>query len=374
VACTPPGQIASLILPADVSWSPAPDITPPPSAATSPVRLDDSAIARIAAVLESGEPTVLLMNGAALHEPSLMAAERIARKTGARLFTDTFTARTPRGAGRPLLSRLGYFAEQALRDLQGTRHLILVGTKAPVAFFAYPDKPGSLVPEGCQVHAFAGPEVDCSDALARLAERVSARTGVQSAGFTQLARPALPTGALSSQAVGAAIAALMPEHAIIVDEGNTEGFATSLATLTGPPHDWLHNTGGSIGLGLPQAIGAAIACPDRKVICLEGDGSAMYTNQALWTMAREQLDITVIVFANRSYRILSIELGRVGAASSAGPRTRELLSLTRPELDFVALSHSMGVPASRPEDAAALSRELEHALAEPGPHVIECRV
>jgi acetolactate synthase-1/2/3 large subunit len=166
----------------------------------------------------------------------------------------------------------------------------------------------------------------------------------------------------------------MPEHAIIVDEGNTESFATSLATLTGPAHDWLHNTGGSIGLGLPQAIGAAIACPDRKVICLEGDGSAMYTNQALWTMAREQLDITVIVFANRAYRILSIELGRVGAADSAGPRARELLSLTRPELDFVALARSMGVPASRPEDAAALSRELARALEEPGPHLIECRV
>lgn len=373
-ALTPPGGIAGLILPADVSWG---ELSAPPPTAAGPLlppaarRVDEAALALAAEALGSGEPSALLLNHCALSERALLAAERIARKTGARLFTDTFTSRTPRGAGRPLVSRLGYFAELALRDLQGCKHLVLVGTKAPVAFFAYPDKPGQLVPEGCAVHALASAAEDGLDALERLAERVGAPA--HGAVLTQLQRPALPTGALSSQSIGVAIAALMPEHAIIVDEGNTEGFGTSLATLHAPPHDWLHNTGGSIGLGLPQAIGAAIACPDRKVICLEGDGSAMYTNQALWTMAREQLDITVVVFANRSYRILNIELARVGA-SGAGPRAKDMLTLTRPELDFVTMAQSMGVPASRPRDAEQFCRAFERALKEPGPHLLECLV
>lgn len=373
-ALTPPGGIAGLILPADVSWSELE--TQPPSAAMplqlpAAARVEEAAIAGSAEQLRAGAPAALLLNGAALSERALSAAERIARKTGARLFTDTFTSRTPRGAGRPVVSRLGYFAELALRDLQGCKHLILVGTKAPVAFFAYPDKPSVLVPEGCAVHTLARPEHDCADALERLAERLDAP--VSGAVLAQLQRPARPTGPLNSQAIGTAIAALMPEHAIIVDEGNTEGFASALATLHGPPHDWLHNTGGSIGLGLPQAVGAAIACPDRKVICLEGDGSALYTIQALWTMAREQLDVTTIIFANRSYRILNIELARVGV-SGAGPRAKDMLTLTRPELDFVALAQSMGVPASRPRDAEEFCQAFEHALREPGPHLLECLV
>jgi acetolactate synthase-1/2/3 large subunit len=258
----------------------------------------------------------------------------------------------------------------ALQDLAGTRHLVLVGTKAPVAFFAYPDKPSSLVPEGCTVHRLAGPEEDCCDALEQLAERL--RAPKEGAQLAVLQRPALPEGELTSQAVATAIGALLPEHAIVADEGNTEGFFTSFTTATAPPHDWLHNTGGSIGLGLPLAVGAAIACPDRKVVCLEGDGSAMYTIQALWTMARERLDITTVVFANRSYRILNIELTRVGA--SAGPRAKDMLDISRPELDFVALATSMGVHATRPASAEEFCRDFEHAMLRPGPHLIECRV
>jgi acetolactate synthase-1/2/3 large subunit len=369
-ALTPPGKIASLILPADVSWGDAlgPAQPPlPPSAAT----VETATIHALATALQSGEQTVLLMNGSALTERGLFAAERIARKTGARVMTDTFVARLPRGAGRPLVGRLSYFAEMALKDLEGTRQLILVGTKAPVAFFAYPGKPSSLVPEGCVTQRLAGPENDCADALERLADRLDAPR--EGAVLATLQRPALPTGALDSRAVAIGLAAFLPEHAIVVDEGNTEGFAASFTTATSPAHDWLHNTGGSIGLGLPMAVGAAVACPDRKVICLEGDGSAMYTIQALWTMAREKLDITTIIFANRSYRILNIELARVGAGE-AGPRAKDMLDLTRPEIDFVGLAASMGVSAERPTSAEDFCRAFERAMLTPGPHLIECRV
>jgi acetolactate synthase I/II/III large subunit len=270
-----------------------------------------------------------------------------------------------------VLARLGYFAEMAVQELQGTKHLFLCGTKAPVAFFAYPDKPSSLVPEGCEVHNFANAAHDCADALERLAEQLGASRDKPV--LAELKRPQRPSGVINSQAVGAAIGALMPDNAIIVDEGNTEGIFTFLQTVNAPPHDWLHNMGGSIGLGLPLAVGAAVACPDRKVICLEGDGSALYTIQALWTMARENLDVTTIIFANRSYRILNIELARVGA-STAGPRAKDMLDLTRPELDFVAMAQSMGVAASRPSTVEELCLTLERALAHKGPQLIECRV
>jgi acetolactate synthase-1/2/3 large subunit len=372
VARTPPGKISSLILPADVSWGAVTDTAPvQPALAPAPERVDEATIAHCAEVLQRADRSVLLLNHAALSERSLLAAERIARKTGAALYCDTFAARWPRGTGRPKLERVGYFAEMALEQLQGTKHLLLFGTKAPVAFFAYPDKPSSLVPEGCEVHACASPANDCADALERLADRLGAHTGEPVLAAHK--PPARPTGALNSQSVGAAVAALLPQDAIVVDEGNTEGIFTFLHSAHAARHDWLHNQGGSIGMGLPLAVGAAIACPERKVICLEGDGSAMYTIQALWTMARENLDVVTIVFANRSYRILNIELGRVGAGS-AGQRAKDMLDLTRPELDFVKLAESMGVPACRPSTAEELCEVLERALQHKGPQLIECRV
>ena len=372
VARTPPGRIASLILPADASWGEL-SVAPQPLAANGwpeSTRVDEPTIRSIADTLRRGEPSVLLLNGPALTERALFAAERIARKTGARLYCDTFVSRIPRGAGRPILNRLSYFAEMAVQELTGTRNLLLFGTKAPVAFFAYPNKPSSLVPtDGCIVQRCAAPEDDCEDALERLAEHLGAPKD-QSV-VAPLNRPALPTGPLNSATVGAGIAALMPEHAIVVDEGNTEGIFTFASTMTAPAHDWLQNMGGSIGMGLPVAVGAAIACPERKVICLEGDGSALYTNQALWTMAREQLDVTTVIFANRSYRILNIELMRVGAGE-ARPRAKDMLDLTRPTIDFVAMSQSMGVPAYRPKDAEEFCRVFERAMQQRGPQLIEC--
>jgi acetolactate synthase-1/2/3 large subunit len=372
-ALTPPGRIATLILPADVSWGPsngAAEPIQPPSAA----RVEDAQIRAVASLLERAEPTVFLLNGAALTEAALRAAERIARKTGARILMDTFVGRVERGAGRPAAARLAYFAEAASSELQGTRHMVLVGTKPPVAFFAYPDKASSLVPNDCIVHRLAGPEDDCLAALEQLAEVLRAPKSAHDVRVAAGPRPVLPQGELNSRTIAAGIAALLPEHAIVADEGNTEGFATWAATLDAAPHDWLHNTGGSIGLGLPLAVGAAVACPDRKVVCLEGDGSAMYTLQALWTMAREQLDVTTVVFANRSYRILNIELARVGAGSGLGPRAKDMLDLSRPNLDFVSLAASMGVPASRPNNAEEFCRDFQRSMQERGPHLIECVV
>jgi len=188
-----------------------------------------------------------------------------------------------------------------------------------------------------------------------------------------------PPGAASSarrpgrHSAAAVIGALLPEHAIVCDEANTSGLALPAATAGAPPHDWLTLTGGAIGQGLPLAAGAALACPERPVLALEADGSAMYTISALWTHAREQLDITTVIFSNRSYAILNMELERTGAPP-AGQAARSLLDLSRPGLDFTALAEGMGVPASRAETAAQFAGQLRRALAEPGPHLIEAAV
>jgi acetolactate synthase-1/2/3 large subunit len=167
-----------------------------------------------------------------------------------------------------------------------------------------------------------------------------------------------------------AIGAVLPENAIISDEAQTSGVTLAGQTAGAPPHDVLALTGGSIGQGLPVAVGAAIACPDRPVIALEADGSAMYTIQSLWTMAREQLDVTVVVFNNRSYGILNVELARVGA-HRAGPKASAQLDLSGPDLDFVKLGEGLGVPSQRADSPERLTEAIERAIAEPGPHLIE---
>jgi acetolactate synthase-1/2/3 large subunit len=370
-ALTPPGQIATLILPADVSWSeagPAAQALPAPARA----RVDDMAVDSAAKALLSGEPCAILMNGPALRERGLLLGDRIARRTSAKLLCDTFTGRLERGAGVAAIERLPYFAEMAEDVLKSFKHLVLVGATAPVSFFAYPGKASYLVADGCTVHALARPEDDWLDALERLADAVAAKPGSEQ--LAQLARPALPTTEpLDAKTLGEVVGALVPEHAIIVDEGNTEGFLTSVFSAGAPPHTWLSNTGGSIGIGLPLATGAAVACPDRKVICFDGDGSAMYTLQSLWTHAREGLDVVTVILANGSYRILNIELQRVGA-ESAGERARSMLDIARPEIDFVALATGMGVPAARVDGTSGLVRELGRALSTRGPYLIEARM
>jgi acetolactate synthase I/II/III large subunit len=368
-AMSPPGQVATMILPADVSWSPGAE-----PAAAVPVRprspVAGAVIDAVAAVLRGGEPSVIMLGGAGTHRPALEAASRVAQATGARLVAETFPARLERGAGIPPVDRLAYLAEMAAAQLDGARHLILAGARAPVSFFAYPDKLSSLVPDGCDVHTLAGPGDDIAGALATLADL--AAPGVPPAP-RQPERPGLPDGDLTGHSAAAVIGALLPENAIVCDEANTSGLALPAATAGAPPHDWLTLTGGAIGQGLPLAAGAALACPERQVLALEADGSAMYTISALWTHAREQLDITTVIFSNHSYAILNMELDRTGAPD-AGQSARSLLDLSRPGLSFTALAEGMGVPASRAQTAPEFAAQLRQALTEPGPHLIEAVV
>jgi acetolactate synthase-1/2/3 large subunit len=362
----PPGRVATLILPADASWlegaEPAP---PPPSARRAEVA--DDVVDAVAKVLVSGEPCVLLLGGRAVRAEGLAAASRVARATGAKLFCETFPARLERGAGVAPIDRLAYLSEFTEMQLAGARHLILVDTKAPVSFFAYPEKASVLVPDGCQVHVLAASSDDGAGALVHLADRVAA--GEQPV-LQPGERPARPTGALTGETVAQALGALLPEGAIVADEANTAGLWGPGATAGAPRHDWLTLTGGAIGVGLPLATGAAVACPDRKVVCLEADGSAMYTLQALWTQAREQLDVTTVIFNNRSYAILNLELNRVGT-EAAGPKALSMLDLSNPDLDFTALARGMGVDATRATTAEEFATQLERALATSGPSLVE---
>jgi acetolactate synthase I/II/III large subunit len=368
-ACAPPGGIATLILPADVTWTegaePAVPLTPRP-----PSPVPDEVTRSAATALRTGQPCVILLGGTGMRQPALQAASRIAAATGARLIGETFPARHERGAGVPVVDRLAYLAEFAAEQLAGTRHLILAGARSPVSFFAYPGKPGSLVPDGCQVHVLAAPADDVAGALASVADLVA---GGIAPTAQPAVRPALPVGDLTAQTAAAVIGALLPEGAIVSDESVTSGLFLPAATAGAPAHDWLTLTGGAIGQGLPLAIGAAIACPQRPVIALEADGSAMYTISALWTHAREGLDITTVIFSNRRYAILAMELDRVGAAAD-GAAARSLLDLSRPPLDFTALGAGMGVPSSRAATAEEFAAAFSKALAEPGPHLIEALI
>lgn len=359
-------HIATLILPADVSWSDCEQL--PKTAVSQPHPPVDSS--DVVAALESGEPTVILVGGDATRAAGLAAATRLAQRYGARVLCETFPARLERGAGIPAVERIAYFGEAAAAQLAGIRHLVLAGAPAPVSFFAYPDKPSALVPDGCQVHTLAGP-VRAAAALAELADRLAPDTV---AGCAPPARPQLPIGPLDVQTSAAVIGALLPDRAIIVDESNTSGILLPQATSGAPAHDWLTLTGGAIGYGLPVAVGAAVAAPDRPVLCLESDGSAMYTISALWTHAREGLNITTVLYANRAYDILRIELQRVGAQQSeqqAGPKAEALLDLTSPTMDFVRIAEGLGVPARRASTAEELAAALRWAFEEPGPHLIE---
>jgi acetolactate synthase-1/2/3 large subunit len=365
-----PGQVATLILPADVSWGEgAAPVAPKPVPARN--RVEDETVSTVAKAVRAGEPVVILLGGAATREDALRAASRISRATGAKVLGEVFPTRLTRGAGVPNLERLGYLAEFAVAQLQGTRHLVLVDAKPPASFFAYPGKPSSLVPDGCEVHTLAGGPDDAVDALLRLAEAVGA--GDTDPLLAPASRPDRPTGPITGASVADALGALMPEGAIVADEAQTSGIWAAGATAGAPRHDWLTLTGGSIGFGMPLATGAAIACPDRPVVNLQADGSAMYTLQSLWTQARENLDVTTIVFANRSYAILNLELSRVGV-EQPGPTALSTLDLTHPDLDFVQLAQGMGVDAVRPADNEELVAAMERALAEPGPHLIEAVV
>jgi len=371
VAQGPPAQIATLILPADVSWSEGAE----PEQARQPVQArpaSDATVQAIADVIrKSGKKVAFLLGNRVLREPGLRAASQIAEKSGAKLFCEVFPTRLERGEGLPAVERIAYLAEMASVQLDGYDHLILVDAKAPVSFFAYPGKKSYLVPEGCTAHTLVEQDEDALASLQALVEAVGATDSepkVQPAD-----RPKLPKGKLNASKVCQAIGALLPANAIISDEGQTSGIKLPSFTAGAPRHDVLTLTGGAIGQGLPVALGAAIAAPDRPVLALIGDGSAMYTIQALWTIARGDLDVTTIIFNNRSYGILNIELERVGARK-IGPKAKAQLDLSEPAIDFVAMAHGMGVHAQRVDTAEALNTALDKAFKARGPHLIEAVV
>ena len=321
-------------------------------------------------MLRSNEPAVLLIGGDATRGAGLTAAARIAAATGTRWYCEAFPTRLERGAGVPAVDRIPYFAEAVVAQLDGTKHLVVAGAVSPVSFFAYPGKPSDLVPEGCSVHVLAG-HTGAAAALAALADEVAPGTA---AAVAAPSRPQLPTGALTAASVADVIGALMPEQVIVVDESNTSSVPLTAATAGAPAHDWLTLTGGAIGYGIPAAVGAAVAAPDRPVLCLESDGSAMYTISGLWTQARENLNVTTVIYNNGAYDILRIELQRVGAGSAPGPKALDLLDLSRPTMDFVKIAEGMGVPARRVTTAEEFADALRAAFAEPGPHVIDAVV
>lgn len=365
----PPGQVATLILPADVSWSEGGVPAAPPAPPQEMV--NDATVAAIAQTLQGGGNKAILLGGRALRSPALMAVARIAAKTGAKLFAEVFPTRIERGAGLPPVERIAYLAELASVQLRDLNHLILIDAKAPVSFFAYPGKKSYLVPEGCELHTLVSPTQDVVDSLDKLVKAVDA---VQTKPVLQAPRrPGRPRGKFTADKVCKAIGQFLPEDAIIVDEAQTSGIMLPMYTAGAPRHDVITLTGGAIGQGLPNAVGAAIACPKRKVIALVGDGSAMYTIQALWTMARENLDVINIIFNNRSYSILNVELQRVGALG-AGDKAKAQLDLRTPPLDFVQLGQSMGVASKRATTTAEFLSAFEHALRTPGPHLIEAIV
>jgi len=362
-----PGQIATLILPADTAWN---DGSGPASVAppAGPKPVSREAVAKAARALGSGEPCLILMTGRGLRQDGLELAGKIAAKTGARLMAQGSNARTQRGRGRVFLERVPYVVDQATRVLAGLKHIILVGAKMPVAFFAYPNKPSLLSPPDALGHVLARLDEDMIGALEALAEEVGAlRTP---APVVSEPPPVKASGPITPQALGASLGALLPENAIVVDEAVTTGRGFFAPTRSAAPHDWLSNMGGSIGLGMPLATGAAVACPDRKVVTLEGDGSAMYTVQSLWTQAREGLDVTTLLFSNRSYAILRGELANVGAGNP-GRKALDMLTLDHPDLDFVALARGMGVPGARVADMDEFNRRLAEGLATPGPYLVE---
>ena len=367
-ARTPPGQVAALILPADTAWNDGDGIATVP---TIPARqkVDGAAIAQAVRVLRLGEPTVIVLGGGpALRRNGLELAGRIAAKTGAKLMGETFNARMERGAGIVALDRIPYPVDQALAALAPFKHLILIGAKTPVAFFAYPNKPSLLARAGAEIHLVATREQDTVHALEWLADEIGARATPFVGAPHAAAKPA--TGKIEPMALGQSIGAFLPDNAIVVDEGVSTGRGFFAPTRGIHPHDWLQNMGGSIGIGPPLATGAAVACPTRKVVNLEGDGSAMYTLQALWTQARENLDVTTVIFANRSYAILRFELAQVGA-QNVGRKALDMLDLGRPNLDWVALARGMGVPAARVETMDEFNKSYAEGLATPGPYLIE---
>ena len=371
VAKGKPGRIATLVLPGEVSWGDAGDPTPLPKHSAcdekTPVPSADR-VNQIAEVLRKGEPTLIVAANLATRGKAVELLGRVAAATGCRIGTQFFTARLERGAGRAPLERIPYYVPAATKFLSGFKHIITLETTEPIAFFSYPGSPSLLKPVGCSVHTLTYAEEDSVAGLEMLLDALGARDTAPLLQQRTIVSP--PEGKLDPTSIAIALTAALPENAILVDESLTTGRESLGLTAGAAPHDVLQNMGGSIGFGTPVATGAAIACPDRRVFCMVGDGSAMYTIQSLWTQAREGLNVTTIIFANHSYQILKTEFSNMGFGTP-GPRALSMIDIDKPRIDWVAMGTSMGVPSVRVQDAAAFYKEMVNSAREPGPRLIE---
>ncbi len=367
------GKIATLILPGDASWQDAgPYITPIHAPRMHNVP-DPARIDAIARALRSGEPTMMIIAGKAARGRALELAGRIAAKTGCRLGTQFFTSRIERGAGRVPLERIPYAVAQGTAFLKDFTQLITVETGEPIAFFSYPDKPSQLKAPGTTVRPLLDVGEESELALEMLADVLGARDTAPAIQARE--RTPSPTGALNPISIAYALSAAIPENCILVDESLTTGRETMGYTMGAAPHDLINNMGGSIGYATPVATGAAVACPDRKVFCMVGDGSAMYTIQSLWTQARESLDVTTIIFANNTYNILKAEYTNMGAGTGKpGPRALSMIDIDRPSIDWRAMAKSMGLPSVSVDTAEALTTAMQNSAREHGPNLIEVKL
>ena len=372
-ARTAPGYISTLIVPADFAWSEGGAVKPLPTlpAARPP---DSRNIELAAAMIKSGLPACLLLSGNALYGAGLAIAGQIAAATGAKLLAPYPFARMERGANVPLVERIPYIFEQAAALLKDFRNMILVGADTPRSYFAHPTKGTMPTPTNCEIQVLAASGEDYIGALGALAEALHVdRTISSAASVGNTVRPPSLHGAITFPGLAAAVAAVLPDNAVVVDEAMTSGRGLMEATASVGPHDWLANTGGSIGIAMPLAVGAAVACPDRRVLCLSADGSGMYTLQALWTMARESLDVTTVVYSNRVYGVLKREFSNLGIGEP-GPRALDLFEIGRPDLDWVSLAKGMGVPATRVSSLEEFASALRDGFAGAGPTLIQVEV
>ncbi|MFT4769467.1 MAG: acetolactate synthase-1/2/3 large subunit [Glaciecola sp.] len=361
------GQIATLVAPADCAWDVASEAAPA-LPIPEPLYVRDDRIERIADAIRSGKKTCLMLGGHALREDNLAKLGAIAEAHNVTLMCATFPTRFQRGAGRAPVQRLPYFAEQAAETLEPFEQLILLGVAAPVSFFAYPEKESWLTPEHCDLFILAEPSEDASSTVSTLVAALGIEKHAETVHQRQIHD--IKDATLNPLTIGQVMSNEMPEHAIISDEGATCGLAMFLCTEQAPAHDWLTLTGGAIGQGLPVALGAALACPDRKVISLQADGSAMYTIQALWSMARENADVTVILLNNKSYAILNIELARVGAGEP-NAKTLSMLDLSNPDMDFSSIARGLGIRATQARSSSEFQTQFAEAMKTPGPCLIE---
>lgn len=368
-----PGQIATLILPGNASWQEAGTPNAMPERAENIAKAPPlTRVEAIARLLRSGESVMMVLANKATRGAALALAGQIAVGTGCRLGTHFFSARIERGAGRTKLERIPYAVAQATEFLKDIRHIVTVETKEPVAFFSYPDKPSLLKAEGTQLHNLVEEDEDSAVGLEMLREALGLKASQPSL-RQQATQTTVPCGALTPASIAMALAAAIPENAIVVDESLTTGRETMGFTMGAKPHDMINNMGGSIGYATPVATGAALACPERRVFCMVGDGSAMYTIQSLWTQAREALNVTTIIFANNQYAILKSEYGNMGAGTP-GPQALAMMDIGNPTINWLAMAQSMGVPGISVNSTEGFYEALCCTTKEPGPHLIEVKL